>query len=124
MTLNETLLLLPQFFFVFANLFFYFSLSLIISCFVVFMVESSKQDLFNIAGPASVGTVDMNDMSDMNGGLETGDLPAHMDTTDDLVPTLDVRKHYSSEKTKNKSKLILIVFSFLNSWEKSYRLTS
>ena len=33
----------------------------------------------------------MNDMNDMNGGLETGDLPAHMDTTDDLVPTLDVR---------------------------------
>jgi hypothetical protein len=33
----------------------------------------------------------MNDMNDMNGGLEAGDLPAHMDTTDDLVPTLDVR---------------------------------
>ena len=30
-------------------------------------------------------------MNDMNGGLEAGDLPAHMDTTDDLVPTLDVR---------------------------------
>lgn len=38
-------------------------------------------------GPASVGTVDMTDMSS---GLEAGDLPAHMDTTDDLVPTLDV----------------------------------
>lgn len=31
-------------------------------------------------------------MNDMNGGLEAGDLPAHMDTTDDLVPTLDVRQ--------------------------------
>lgn len=38
-------------------------------------------------------------MSELNGGLEAGDLAAHMDTTDDLVatsddlvPTLDVRK--------------------------------
>lgn len=34
-----------------------------------------------------MGTVDMNEMGP---GLEAGDLPAHMDTTDDLVPTLDV----------------------------------
>lgn len=31
----------------------------------------------------------MND-GGMNGGIEAGELPAHMDTTDDLVPTLDV----------------------------------
>ena len=37
-----------------------------------------------LTGPASVGTVDM------NAGLEANDMPANMDTTDDLVPTLDV----------------------------------
>ena len=47
----------------------------------------SSVSFFQLSGPASVGTVDMNDMSS---GLEAGDLPAHMDTTDDLVPTLDV----------------------------------
>ncbi|XP_046655721.1 transcriptional coactivator YAP1-A-like isoform X1 [Daphnia pulicaria] len=47
--------------------------------------------------PASVGTVDMNDMNDMNGGLEAGDLPAHMDTTDDLVPTLDLGEELSTD---------------------------
>lgn len=44
--------------------------------------------------PASVGTVDMNDMSS---GLEAGDLPAHMDTTDDLVPTLDLGEELSTD---------------------------
>jgi hypothetical protein len=75
-------------------------------------------DCLRCLGPASVGTVDMNDMNDMNGGLEAGDLPAHMDTTDDLVPTLDVRTYISQCHFDLKQQL------FLNSWEKSYRRTS
>lgn len=31
-------------------------------------------------------------MNDMSTGMEAGDLAAHMDTTDDLVPTLEVKK--------------------------------
>merc|ERR1712071_213039 len=43
--------------------------------------------------PASVGTVDMNDIS----ALESGEMPAHMDTTDDLVPTLDLGEELSTD---------------------------
>lgn len=43
----------------------------------------------------------MNDAG-MNGGLEAGELPAHMDTTDDLVPTLDVRKRNISSTFLNQ----------------------
>ena len=56
--------------------------------FLLFCSPTSYNNSLIITGPASVGTVDMNDM---NGGLEAGGLPAHMDTTDDIVPTLDVR---------------------------------
>ncbi|EFX70433.1 hypothetical protein DAPPUDRAFT_328360 [Daphnia pulex] len=58
---------------------------------------ASMDDTMDTLGPASVGTVDMNDMNDMNGGLEAGDLPAHMDTTDDLVPTLDLGEELSTD---------------------------
>ncbi len=33
-------------------------------------------------------------MNDMSSGMEAGDLAAHMDTTDDLVPTLEVKKRF------------------------------
>jgi len=46
--------------------------------------------------PASVGTVDMNDIS--ASGLDAnGEMPAHMDTTDDLVPTLDLGEELSTD---------------------------
>ena len=59
--------------------------SFYVKVFIIFLILLLL--FFLTSGPASVGTVDMNDMSS---GLEAGDLPAHMDTTDDLVPTLDV----------------------------------
>lgn len=63
-------------------------------------------------GPPSVGTVDM------NAGLENNDLPTNaMDTTDDLVPTLDVR-HQPSHLLLHTHDFFYPFFS----WAKSCRL--
>lgn len=52
----------------------------------------------------------MNDAG-MNGGLEAGELPAHMDTTDDLVPTLDVRKTFFFKFLNTHSILIINILT-------------
>lgn len=49
-------------------------------------------------GPASVATVDMNDI---NPSLEVGNLPTNMDTTDELVPTLDVKLAFICQTSFN-----------------------
>lgn len=68
--------------------------------------------IYHDSGPASVGTVDMND-GGMNGGTEAGELPGHMDTTEELVSTLDVSFQCHQWNLLGK---LTFVFFFVSSW--------